>query len=165
MQALEHPRNDPEISVGCIELLQNFMNSNPQILIQQQPEILSGMFGFTIESVKSPEVLPKRAAAKLWKDIFELSSNTHTQHQGTGQDIISHFGPSITLALVSNVCGEVDQTSLDHIVLPLRFLIKSDKNARAYINNALAAQPLLQRYQQDSNVQDLVRKFIESLTR
>jgi hypothetical protein len=165
MQALEHPRNDPEISVGCIELLQNFMNSNPQILIQQQPEILSGMFGFTIESVKSPEVLPKRAAAKLWKDIFELSSNTHTQHQGTAQDIISHFGPSITLALVSNVCGEVDQTSLDHIVLPLRFLIKSDKNARAYINNALAAQPLLQRYQQDSNVQDLVRKFIESLTR
>jgi hypothetical protein len=165
MQALEHPRNDPEISVGCIELLQNFMNSNPQILIQQQSEILSGMFGFTIESVKSPEVLPKRAAAKLWKDIFELASNTHTQHQSTAQDIINHFGPSITLALVSNVCGEVDQTSLDHIVVPLRFLIKSDKNARTYINNALGAQPLLQRYQQDSGVQDLVRKFIESLTR
>lgn len=165
MQALEHPRNDPEISVGCIEVLQNFMNSNPQTLIRQQPEILSGMFGFTIESVKSPEVLPKRAAAKLWKDIFELASNTHTQHQGTAQDIISHFGPSITLALVSNVCGEVDQTSLDHIVIPLRFLIKSDKNARTYINNALAAQPLLQRYQQDSGVQDLVRKFTESLTR
>ncbi|KAH5645414.1 hypothetical protein HBI51_115790 [Parastagonospora nodorum] len=165
MQALEHPRNDPEISVGCLELLQNFINSNPQILIRQQPNILAGMFGFTIESVKSPEVLPKRAAAKLWKDIFELASNTHGPHQGTAQDIINHFGPSITFALISNVCGEVDQTSLDHIVIPLRALIKSDKNARTYITNALTEQPLLQRYQQDSMVQDVVRKFIESMIR
>jgi hypothetical protein len=165
MQALQHPRNDPEISVGCLELVQNFINSNPQILTQQHPEILGGMFGFTIESVKSPEVLPKRAAAKLWKDIFELSSNTHSQHHGTAQDIINHFGPSITFALISNVCGEVDQTSLEHIVVPLRYLIKSDKNARSYITSSLAEQPLLQRYQQDSGVQDLVRKFIESLTR
>jgi hypothetical protein len=165
MQTLEHPRNDPEISVGCLELLQNFINSNPLILVQQQPNIFAGMFGFTIESVKSPEVLPKRAAAKLWKDVFELASNTHSQHQGTAQDIINHFGPSITFALITNVCGEVDQTSLDHIVVPLRALIKSDKNARTYITNSLQEQPLLQRYQQDSGVQDLVRKFIESMTR
>ncbi|KAF1915474.1 armadillo-type protein [Ampelomyces quisqualis] len=165
MQALQHPRNDPEISVGCLELVQNFINSNPQILIQQHPDFLAGMFGFTIESVKSPEVLPKRAAAKLWKDIFELASNTHVQHQGTAQDIINHFGPAITFALISNVCGQVDQTSLEHVVVPLRALIKSDKNARAYITSSLAEQPLLQQYQQDAGAQDLVRKFIESLTR
>lgn len=165
MQALQHPRNDPEISVGCLELVQNFINSNPVILTQQHPDILAGMFGFTIESVKSPEVLPKRAAARLWKDIFELASNTHSQNQGTAQDIVNHFGPSITFALISNVCGEVDQTSLEHIVVPLRALIKSDKNARTYITDSLAQQPLLQRYQQDSEVQGLVRRFIESLTR
>ncbi|KAH8733137.1 armadillo-type protein [Phaeosphaeriaceae sp. PMI808] len=165
MQALEHPRNDPEISVGCLELVQTFINSNPQILTQQQPEILAGMFGFTIESAKSPEVLPKRAAAKLWKDIFELAGNTHSQHQGTAQDILNHFGPSVTFALISNVCGEVDISSLEHIVAPLRALIKSDKNARTYITNSLAEQPLLQRYQQDPRVQDLIRKFIESSTR
>lgn len=165
MQALQHPRNDPEIAVGCLELVQNFINSNPSILIQQHPDILAGMFGFTIESVKSPEVLPKRAASKLWKDVFELASNTHSPNQGTAQDIINHFGPSITFALISNVCGEVDQTSLDHIVVPLRALIKSDKNARAYITSSLSQQPLLQRYQQDPGVQDLVRKFIESVTR
>ncbi|KAF2024879.1 ARM repeat-containing protein [Setomelanomma holmii] len=165
MQALQHPRNDPEIAVGCIELIQNFINSKPQILTKQNPDILAGMFGFTIESVKSPEVLPKRAAAKLWKDVFELAGNTHSQHQATAQDILNHFGPSITHALISNVCGEVDQTSLEHIVVPLRALIKSDKNARAYISNSLAEQPLLQRYQQETGVQDLVRKFLESLTR
>jgi hypothetical protein len=165
MQALQHPRNDPEIAVGCLEVVQNFINLNPSILTQQHPEILAGMFGFTIESVKSPEVLPKRAGAKLWKDIFELASNTHSQHQSTAQDIINHFGPSITFALVSNVCGEVDQTSLEHIVIPLRALIKSDKNARTYITNSLAEQPLLKRYQQDSGAQDMIRKFIESLIR
>jgi hypothetical protein len=165
MQALQHPRNDPEVSVGCIELIQSFIGSKAQILTQQHPDILAGMFGFTIESVKSPEVLPKRAAAKLWKDVFELAGNSHSQHQATAQDIVNHFGPSITFALISNVCGEVDATSLDHIMVPLRTLLRSDKNARSYITSALAEQPLLQRYQQDTGVQDLVRKFIESLTR
>jgi hypothetical protein len=165
MQALQHPRNDPEIAVGCLELVQTFINSNPAILTQQHPDILSGIFGFTIESVKSPEVLPKRAAAKLWKDVFELASNTHSPHQGTAQDIINHFGPSITFVLISNICGEVDQTSLEHVVVPLRALVKSDKNARTYITNSLVEQPLLQRYQQDTEVQSLVRKFIESMTR
>jgi hypothetical protein len=165
MQALQHPSNDPEISVGCIELIQNFMISNPRILTQEHPDNLAGMFGFTIESVKSPEVLPKRAAAKLWKEIFELAGNTHSEHQGTAQDIITHFGPAITSALISNVCGEVDYTSLEHIVVPLRAMVKSDKNSRTYIGNSLAEQPLLQRYQQDPAVQDLIRKFLESLSR
>jgi hypothetical protein len=165
MQTLQHPSTDPEISVGCIELIQNFMISNPQVLTQEDPANLAGMFGFTIESIKSPEVLPKRAAAKLWKDIFEQMGNTSGPHQGTAQEIGSHFGPAITLALMSNVCGEVDFTSLEHIMVPLRAMIKSDRNARTNITNALAQQPLLQRYQQDTGVQDLIRKLIESLSR
>lgn len=165
MQALQHPRNDPEISVGCIELIQHFFNTNPKILTQVSPAHLSGMFGFTVESIQSPEVLPKRAAAKLWKDVFELASNTHNQQQITAQDIVNHFGPAVTLALVTNICGEVDYTSLEHIVAPLRAMIKSDKNARTYISSALAEQPLLLRFQQDPAVQDMVRKFIESLAR
>lgn len=165
MQALQHPRNDPELSVGCIELIQGFINGNTQMLTQEHPDNLAGMFGFTIESIKSPEVLPKRAAAKLWKDIFELAGNTHSQNQGTAQDIIVHFGPSVTFALVSNVCGEVDYTSLEHIVVPLRAMVKFDKNSRTNIATSLAQQPLLQHYQQDSGVQDMIRKFIESMTR
>ncbi|KAF1947052.1 hypothetical protein EJ02DRAFT_334677 [Clathrospora elynae] len=165
MQALQHPRNDPEISVGCIELIQNFININPTILTQETPDNLSGMFGFTVESIKSPEVLPKRAAAKLWKDIFELSGNTQNQYQATIQQIVAHFGPAVTFALVTNVCGEVDFTSLEHIVAPLRALIRADKNARTYITNSLAEQPLLQHLQQDQNVQEMVRKLIESMIR
>jgi hypothetical protein len=165
MQALQHPRNDPEIAVGCIELIQNFINTNPRIMTQESPDNLSGMFGFTIESIKSPEVLPKRAAAKLWKDIFELAGNTHSPHQATIQEIVVHFGPAVTFALISNVCGEVDFTSLEHIVVPLRALIRADKNARTYITNSLAEQPLLQRFQQDQGVQDMARKLIESMTR
>lgn len=165
MKALEHPRNDPEISVGCIELIQGLINADPRILTQVSPENLSGMFGFTIESINSPEVLPKRAAAKLWKDIFQLSGNTHSQHQATAKDIVNHFGSAVTFALISNACGEVDFTSLEQIIGPLRGIIKADKNARTYITNALAEQPLLHRFQQDQGVQDMVRKFIESMTR
>lgn len=165
MQALQHPRNDPEIAVGCIELIQNIINTDPRIMTQESPENLSGMFGFTIESIKSPEVLPKRAAAKLWKDIFELSGNTHSSQQATTSEIVAHFGPSVTFALISNVCGEVDFTSLEHVVVPLRAFIRADKNARAYITSSLADQPLLQHFQQDQGVQDLMRKFIESMFR
>ena len=123
------------------------------------------MFGFTVEYIKSPEVLPKRAAAKLWKDIFELAGNTHSPHQATTQEIVAHFGPAVTLALIANICGEVDFTSLEHIIAPLRALIRADKNSRTYITNSLAEQPLLQRLQQDQGVQDMVRKLIESMTR
>ncbi len=165
MQALQHPRNDPEISVGCIELMQSFITADPRILMQESPENLSGMFGFTVESIKSPEVLPKRAAAKLWKDIFEISGSSSNQHQAAVQEIVAHFGPAVTFSLISNICGEVDYTSLEHIVVPLRTLIRSDKNSRNYITSSLAEQPLLQHFQQDAGVQDLVRKFIESMTR
>ncbi|CAA9958194.1 importin 13 [Pyrenophora teres f. maculata] len=165
MQALQHPRNDPEIAVGCIELMQNFINADPRIITQESPEHISGMFGFTIESINSPEVLPKRAAAKLWKDIFEMAANTQSPHQATIQEIVTHFGSPVTAALISNICGEVDFTSLEHVIVPLRALIRADKNARAYITNALAGQPLLQRFQGDQGVQDMVRKLIESMTR
>ncbi|KAF1850945.1 ARM repeat-containing protein [Cucurbitaria berberidis CBS 394.84] len=165
MRALQHPRNDPEISVGCIELIQGLFNTNPRTLTQESPENLAGMFGFTVESISSPEVLPKRAAAKLWKDIFELAGTTHSQHQATAQDVVNHFGPAVTLALISNICGEVDYTSLDNIVAPLRAVIKADKHAKQYIISSLAGQPLLQRFQQDQGVQDMVRKFIESMMR
>ncbi|KAJ4402277.1 member of the karyopherin-beta [Didymella pomorum] len=165
MHTLQHPRNDPEIAVGCIELIQQFVNTDLRLLTQEHSDTLQGMFNFCIESIKSPEVLPKRASAKLWKDIFESTGNSHGQNQGTSQDIVNHFGYAVTFALISNVCGEVDFTSLEHIVAPLRALIRSDKNARAYITSSLADQPLLQRFQQDPAVQELVRKFIESSMR
>ena len=93
--------------------------------MQETPENLSGMFGFTVESIKSPEILPKRASAKLWKDIFEIAGNTRNPHQAAVQDIVAHFGPAVTFSLISNICGEVDYTSLEHIVVPLRAMIKS----------------------------------------
>jgi len=66
---------------------------------------------------------------------------------------------------MTNICGEVDFTSLEFIVAPLRAMVKSDKNARTYISNSISGQPLLHRFQQDQAVQDMVRKFIESLSR
>jgi hypothetical protein len=165
LQALQHPRNDPEISVGCVELIQKFINTNPQIFTTESPEVLKGMFDFSIECIKSPEVLPKRAATQLWKDIFELSGNTRSQHQTTGQDIVNHFGPAVTFALIYNLCGEVDFTSLEHVIVPLRKLIISDRNAKALITNALAEQPLIQRVKDDPAIEGIIRKFIESMTR
>jgi hypothetical protein len=146
-------------------LIQQFVNTDLRLITQEHPDTLQGMFGFCIESIKSPEVLPKRASAKLWKDIFESTGNSHGQHQGTSQEIVNHFGYAVTYALITNICGEVDYTSLEHIVAPLRAIIRSDKNARAYITSSLTEQPLLQRFQQDSGVQELVRKFIESSIR
>ncbi|KAF2868410.1 armadillo-type protein [Massariosphaeria phaeospora] len=165
MQALQDPRNDPEVSVGCIELIQKFINTDARILTSEHPDILKGVFDFSIECIKSPEVLPKRAAAQLWRDIFELSGSTRSHHRTTCQEIVNHFGAAVTFALVYNVCGEVDYTSLEHVLIPLRKLITFDRNARTYITSALAAQPLIQQANADPAIQDFVRKFIESLMR
>ncbi|KAF2637658.1 ARM repeat-containing protein [Massarina eburnea CBS 473.64] len=165
MQALQHPRNDPEISVGCVELIQSFLKQNATILMNEHPDVLKGTFDFSIECIKSPEVLPKRAAASLWKDIFEKTSSTGSQDQATCQDIVDHFGQAVAFALVSNICGEVDASSLDNILAPLRKLILNQRLSRQYITNALAEMPILQGVQGDQGWQDAIRKFIESAMR
>ncbi|KAF2731242.1 ARM repeat-containing protein [Polyplosphaeria fusca] len=165
MQALQHPRTDPEIALGCIEVIQKFINTDAQILTSQQPDVLKGMFDFSVECIKSPEVLPKRASAQLWKDIFELTSKTTSDDQSTGQEIVNHFGQAVSNALIDNVCGEVDPSSLEHIIIPLRKLLLSDRNAKTYITNALGQNALLLRVKDDPNVGEIVRKFIEGLTR
>lgn len=165
MQALQHPRNEPEVSVGCIELIQSFIKQNASILKNEHPDVLKGTFDFSVECIKSPEVLPKRAAASLWKDIFEKTGSTGRPDQATCQDIADHFGQAVTSALISNVCGEVDATSLEHVSAPLRKLIQFDRHARAYITAAMAEQPLFLRAQSISATQDMVRKFIESAIR
>lgn len=165
LQALQHPRNDPEISVGCIELIQKFINTNAHIFSIEQPEILKGMFDFTIESIRAPDILPKRAAADLWKDIFALSASTKSEFQNTAQDIVQHFGQAITSAIMYNVCGEVEQSSLEHILVPLRRMINVDRNARAHITNALAEQPLLRQAKDDAEFTRETQKLVESLFR
>ncbi|PSN71577.1 hypothetical protein BS50DRAFT_585056 [Corynespora cassiicola Philippines] len=165
MQALQHPRNDPEIAVCCIDLIDDFVNVNPSIFTNEHPDILKGMFDFSIECIRSPEPLPKRHASKLWKNIFELAGNMRSKFQSTGQDITNHFGPTVAYALIANICGETDHSSLDHIIAPLRKLILCDKNARAYITNSLAQHPLIQRMGEDQATQSLIKRFIEGAIR
>ena len=166
MQALGHPSTDPEISVGCIEVIQKFINTNAQVLAAETPEILKGSFDFSIECLRTPEVLAKRAAAALWKDIFILCGNTKSVHQATGQEIVNHFGQAVTFALVFNVCGEVDGTSLEHVGGCLRKLISFDRNAKMYLTSALEGQPLIQRAKEaDPNVEGTVRKFVDAAMR
>ncbi|KAF2678963.1 hypothetical protein K458DRAFT_315514 [Lentithecium fluviatile CBS 122367] len=165
MQALQHPRNDPEVSVGCIELIQSFVKQNASILKIEHPAILKGTFDFSVECIQSPEVLPKRASASLWKDIFEKTAATGSLDQATCQDIVDHFGQAVTFALMANVCGQVDQTSLEHILAPLRKLIQSNRNARTYITTAVTEQPLIQRVQADPATPQMVQKVIESMMR
>lgn len=165
MQALQHPRNEPEVSVGCIELIQSFIKQNASILKHEHPDVLKGTFDFSIECIKSPEVLPKRAAASLWRDIVEKTASSGSTDQVMCQEIVDHFGQAVTFALIANICGEVDATSLDHIIIPLRKLIQNNRHSKAYISSALSEQSLLQRVQGEQAIQDMVRKFIESLMR
>jgi hypothetical protein len=165
MQALQHPRNEPEVSVGCIELIQNFVKQNASILKNEHPDVLKGTFDFSIECIKSPEVLPKRASASLWKDVFEKTGSTGSVDQATCQDITNHFGQAATYALISNICGEVDFTSLEHIITPLRKLIQYERHARTYITTALSQQSIFQHIENEPTTQDMVRKVIESMMR
>ncbi|KAL5434330.1 hypothetical protein PMIN06_011416 [Paraphaeosphaeria minitans] len=165
MQALQHPRNEPEVSVGCIELIQSFIKQNASILKHEHPDVLKGTFDFSVECIKSPEVLPKRAAASLWRDIIEKTASSGSPDQAMCQEIVGHFGQAVTSALIANISGEVDASSLEHIVIPLRKLIQNDRHSKAYISSALSEQPLLQRVQGEEAVQDMIRKFIESLMR
>lgn len=165
MHALQHPRNDPEVSVGCIELIQSFFKQDANILKNEHPDVLKGTFGFSIECIKSPEVLPKRAAAALWKDIFEKTASAGSGDQATCQDIVDHFGQAVTFSLICNICGEVDASSLENVMAPLRRLIMNQRLSRQYVTNALGETPLLLRAQEVPGVQDMVRKFVESVMR
>lgn len=165
MQQLGHPSTDPDVSVGCIEVIQRIINTNAGILKNESPEVLQSMFNFSVECVKCPDVLPKRAASQLWNDIFALSSDTRHPQRATAQDIVNYFAPSITLALIFNICGEVDASSLDYITPPLRKMIQSERNARAYITAALQEQRLFARHAADQSMESLKRVFVEGVIR
>jgi hypothetical protein len=138
-------------------------------LTTESPETLNHLFTFSIECLKSPEVLPKRAAAQLWKDIFEASANAKSEAQGTCQEIVRHFGEAVAFALLWNVCGEVDYTSLEHVVVPLRKFMLCERGARAVVERALAEMPVVVRVKsvegQAQEVEGWVRKFVEGLVR
>jgi hypothetical protein len=165
LQVLQHPRSDPEISVCCIELLQKFINTKAHIFSIEPPEVLEGVFNFSVECIRSPEVLPKRAAAELWRDIFSLCASTGSPYQSTGQSIVDYFGPAVTSALIHNLCGEVDQSSLDHVLIPLRRLINVDRNARSYISQALSTEPLLIQAKDQPDLAAVLHRFNEGLIR
>ncbi|KAF1998896.1 hypothetical protein P154DRAFT_438214 [Amniculicola lignicola CBS 123094] len=174
MQALQHPRTDPEVAVGCIEFIDKFFNTmtlslapeeHARILRSEPAEILQGIFNFSIECVKAPEVLPKRAAAQLWKYIFETNSHPESPFHDIIQSIVDHFGPAATFALIYNVCGEVDSSSLENITVPLRKLIQADRRSRTFVTNALAENPLILRVKEMPGTEDDVRKFIDGLMR
>lgn len=165
MQQLGHPSVDPDVSVGCIEVVQRIINTNAGILKNESPGVLQSMFNFSVECVKCADVLPKRAASQLWNDIFALSSDTRHPERATAQDIVNHFAPSITLALIFNICGEVDASSLDYITPPLRKMIQSERNSRAYITAALQEQRLFMRITADPSTESLKRTFVEGAIR
>jgi hypothetical protein len=168
LASLQHPRTDPEIAVGCIELIQKFMLTNPLIFSSQTPDILSATFNFTIEALKSPEVLPKRAAAHLWKDIFELCDATRQDKaQATCADIVGFFGKEVVAAVVWNLCGEVDQSSLEHISAPLRKCVSARTESKMWITEQLNGNLLIARAKEmvGEEVEGWVRKFVEGLVR
>ncbi|KAF2490397.1 ARM repeat-containing protein [Lophium mytilinum] len=165
MQQLGHPSTDPEVSVGCIEVVQRIINTNADILNGESSEILQAMFQFSIECVLSPDVLPKRAAAELWNDIFALALDMRHPQQSIAQQIVSHFGRPVTRALVFNVCGEADTSSLDYIMPPLRKMIQSQPWARTEITEALSKLPLFARAPEHFEVQKIMRMFTEGLMR
>lgn len=168
LQALQHPRNDPEVAVGCIELIQKFINVNPSIFASQPPDILTSTFSFTIEALKAPDPLPKRAAASLWKDTFELSDpSRNSQAQGICTDIVRFFGKEVVGAIVWNICGEVDGTSLEHVTIPLRKAMSASREAKSWVTEGLAHVPLIAsaREMGGEEVEGTVRKFIEGLAR
>jgi len=164
-QQLGHPSTDPEVSVGCIEVIQRIINTNAEILNGESSDVLQAMFQFSIECVLSPDVLPKRAAAQLWNDIFALALDMRHPQQSIAQDIVNHFGPAVTGALIFNICGEADTSSLDYVTPPLRKMIQSQPRARIQITEALASIPMLVQAPEHFEVEKLTRMFTEGLVR
>ncbi|OCK81775.1 hypothetical protein K432DRAFT_7196 [Lepidopterella palustris CBS 459.81] len=166
MRQLGHPRADPDISVGLIEVLQRIINNNVIVLQQEPEETLSGLFAFSIECIKGPDVLPKRAGCELWSDIFAIASNAHHPQHNTAREIVDRYAKVVTFVLIFNICGEVDASSLEYVSSSLRKMVQAERNARHYIVHAVENQPLfIEQAHKDSKIDALIRTFTEGVMR
>jgi hypothetical protein len=150
---LIEPRNDPEIAQSSIEFLSRLIPTYLEVLLtRQSPASLDFIFLFTLKALTGSDPLPKIAAADFWvsslahvrkipadfeKTSFVTASNQDSSSKESINNALRQLGPLLARALIYNIGGNAARSELDKLSEPLKKLVVSQVQSKAWLEAAL----------------------------
>ncbi|KAF1985911.1 ARM repeat-containing protein [Aulographum hederae CBS 113979] len=136
LHIINTPSAEPEAAQGCIDAIRRYFTRYIGVVLQLQPaDNLAKVFSFSIEGLQCAETLTKLAAVHFWNDFLALM-NQPAEIQGTLDQVVVHFGPSLAKALIQEVGGRAVQSELPALVGPLRLLVTRHSGAQRWLEDA-----------------------------
>lgn len=139
LEALGAPNQDPELAQSCIDVVARIMPRYVDVMMNLQPvELLERIFEFIIRSLTGPDPLPKRSATSFWASFLKLQLDPAAHEPPVKPaDAIRRFGPTLSLALVTQVGGNAQRSELEYLCEPLKALIFNHPPSRQWLEAAL----------------------------
>ncbi|KAK4569879.1 member of the karyopherin-beta [Recurvomyces mirabilis] len=138
---LQRPNRDPGIAHGCIEVLTRLFPHYMYLLLEHNSalaEQLSAILDFTLQAIDGQDPFPKRSAAELWAKLIKppnVSMSDDARHRLA--QVISAYGPQLSLTLVRQIGGFASRSELDYICEPLKALVVNQAASRGWLEAAV----------------------------
>ena len=159
--------SDPDFANGSLELLESTMLRYGGLLLGLDPSNLSTIFEFAMFSLKTPDILPRRAATKFWAIAFDLSG----YNSRLGPDVSSGWDqvllpvmPHFASIIIQLVAGECSRSEIEAVSLPLKRFIEKQPNPARNLLKTLIDDPNILPPSAQSNVDSSARQaFVQKI--
>jgi len=147
IESLPDLRADTEITQAIIDMLIRFMPHHTNSILALQPvSRIESVLGFTIASIELPDVLPKRSALSFWVSGAVAQSSSADMLQNNFlelpptpllTEVVTHYGAALSAAFARQIGGNATRQDLDHLVGPMKKLMRRHPSAKPWLEDAL----------------------------
>ncbi|KAL8794878.1 MAG: hypothetical protein Q9195_002590 [Heterodermia aff. obscurata] len=134
------PIIDPEVIASCINLAEKMIPHHLRSFFGPESlSILPEFFILSLESLVTPEIMPKRAAGSFWAAFVQR----HELANDVGEKVyiaMQVYGPQLCHILIRNISGEAERSELDMLSLPLKKLVFAEPRAKVWLSDALQSE-------------------------
>lgn len=146
MQALGRPNEDPSVSQTCLDITTRMIPAYISCLLETSEVQLRFVLEFSLQAIEGQDVMPKRSALDFWSKLIKAgteSSPTMPEMKSKAREVLTAFGPLVSLALVRQVCGVGQRSDLDHVNEPVKDLFANHTaHAKSWFEQALTGNNL-----------------------
>lgn len=144
LSRLVDPANDPSIAQALFDVCSRLLPTYATLLLNSPQESQTLILSYTIQAVRGQDPLPKRSACDFWAKLITLAGpqTTHSDNtvKGQTQELLSHYGPQLSVALMAQIGGLGQRSELDYLCEPLNALVYNVPVAKRWLERALLGE-------------------------
>lgn len=144
LNRLVDPSNDPSIAQAIFDVCSRMLPTYASIFLNSPQQTQTLILSYTIQAIRGQDPLPKRSACDFWAKLITLSgpNSNHPDPsvKGQTQELLSHYGPELSLALTQQIGGMGQRSELDYLCEPLKALVYNVPVAKRWLERALLGE-------------------------